>query len=70
MTETIENQMHEAHEILEGEYLEQHNQQKLFKNLSAASDFILSFGIRNYQIQDGNTQDGQYTVQVSYQRIQ
>lgn len=62
--EAIENQT----EALEGTYEFQPNQNKLFKNLSAASDFILSFGIRNYVIQDGNTQDGQYVVQITYQR--
>lgn len=66
--EQIENQTEP--EALEGTYEFQPNQSKLFKNLSAASDFILSFGIRNYVIQDGNTQDGQYVVQVSYQRNQ
>lgn len=62
--EAIENQA----EALEGVYEFQSSQQRLFKNLSAASDFILSFGIRNYVIQDGHTKDGQYVVQVSYQR--
>lgn len=64
--EQIENQTEP--ETLEGEYEFQSSQQRLFKNLSAASDFILSFGIRNFTIQDGHTQDGQYVVQVSYQR--
>lgn len=66
--EQIENQTEP--ETLEGEYEFQSSQQRLFKNLSAASDFILSFGIRNFTIQDGHTQAGQYVVQVSYQRNQ
>lgn len=64
--EQIESQQEQK--VLEGEYQFQPDQQKLFKNLSAASDFILSFGISNYLIRDGFTQDGKYVVQVSYQR--
>lgn len=56
-------------EALEGEYEFQPNQNKLFRNLQSAADYCVSFGIRNYVIQDGHTQDGQYVVQVSYQRV-
>lgn len=70
MTEVITEVIEDVKEALEGTYEFQPAQQKLFKNLSAASDFILSFGIRNFTVQDGHTQDGQYVVQVSYQRNQ
>ena len=66
--QNIEEQMSQAHDILEGEYEPSIQQQKLFKNLSAACDYLNSFNINNYVIQDGHTQDGKYVVQVSYQR--
>ena len=66
MTEIQEN----VKEALEGEYQFQPSQVKLFRSLQACANYCISFGIRNYVIQDGNTQAGQYVVQVSYQRNQ
>lgn len=73
--ETLEKYMEQIElqqepKVLEGEYQFQPDQQKLFRNLQSAADYCISFGIRNYVIQDGNTVDGQYVVQVSYQRNQ
>lgn len=66
MTEIIED----VKEAIDGEYQFEPRQTKLFRSLQACADFVISFGIRNYAIQDGQTQDGQYVVQVSYQRNQ
>ena len=65
MTEVIED----AKEVLEGEYQFQSSQVKLFRSLQACADYCTSFGIRNYVIQDGTTQEGQYVVQVSYRPL-
>lgn len=53
--------------ILEGEYEEQQRHVKLFRNLQSASDFCLSFGIKNFQIKSGYAY-GSPVVQVEYWR--
>lgn len=67
MTEIIE----ENTEVLEGELIIAHDGQKLFRSISACSDYVSVFGIKHYVIRDGyikdeHTQDGKYVVQLQY----
>lgn len=64
MTEVIEQDV----EALEGDVVLASNGEKLFKSVAACADYVSIFGIKDYNIRDGYTQDGKYVVQLQYNK--
>lgn len=64
MTEVIEQNM----DVLEGEVILSNQGIKLFKNIEALSHYVSIFAIKDYVIRDGYTQDGEYVVQLQYNK--
>ena len=67
MTEVIEQEARQCPPI-EGEVILANQETKLFKNIEALSHYVSIFGIKDYVIRDGHTQDGSYCVALQYNK--
>lgn len=56
--------------VVEGEVFQEQVKQLLFKNVSAACDHVLAFGIKDFDLRSGKTQTGENVVQITYRRVE